>query len=128
MIDEVKLTCRVDGCTRDGEETIFRSLHLCPGSQYCGCIRQRGLRRICWNIKHRELTLANFKMMRYVFDGVFVGKLAEAQEGAATVVVADAVAALRVYVNIAEVNVRRVVDAGGRGERRAGARDPICGV
>ena len=105
MIDEVKLACGVDGRTGDGEEAVFELVHCCPGSDDGRGIGRRGWLRIGRDVQDRELALADFEMMRDIFNRIFVGKLTEAQEGAATVVVADAVTALGIDVNVAEMNV-----------------------
>ena len=58
--------------------------------------------------------------------GILVRELARAQERAAAVLVADPVAALRVDVDVAEVDVGRVVQTDRRGERRVAARHAIA--
>jgi hypothetical protein len=45
-------------------------------------------------------------MMCDVFDGVFVREFAEAQESSTPVVIANAVAALGVHMEVSEVNIR----------------------
>ena len=105
MIDEVELASRVDGCAGDGEETVFQLLHCCFRSENGRGVNLRGLRGIARNVKDSELPLAHLKMMRYILNSVFVRELAQAQEGAATIVVANAVAALGIHVDVTEVNI-----------------------
>ncbi len=105
MIDEVKLACRVDGCAGDGEETVLELVNACYRSENGRRVRLRRPLRIGWDVQNSELSLAHFEMMTDIFDGVFIGELAQAQEGAATVVVAYGVTALGIHVNVAEVNV-----------------------
>ena len=60
-------------------------------------------------------------MMGDVFDGVLVGEFAGAQERAAAIFVADGKSALGIYMNVAEMDVRGMVEANRGGKRRAGA-------
>src|SRR5947209_4662668 len=105
MIDELQLASRVDGCARDGEESAFQLLHCCSRSENGRGVRFCGLRRIAQDVKDSELPLAHVKMMRYIFDSVFVRELAHAKESAATIVVANAVDALGIHVDVTEVNI-----------------------
>ena len=105
MIDEIKLSRCIDGCSGDREETTFQFRKFRFRRDNSGRVGRRGLLRIARDIQDRELALAYFEMMRNIFNRVFVGKLAKPQKRAATVLVADAVTALRVHVNIAEMNV-----------------------
>ena len=106
MIDEIELARCVDSRAGDGEEAVFELLHRCAGSEDGGCVRRRGRSRIGWDVQDGEFALADFEVMRHVFDRIFVGEFAEAQKGAAAVVVADGIAALSIHVNVAEMNVR----------------------
>jgi hypothetical protein len=105
MVNEVELASRVDGCTGDGEETVFKLLYRCSRSENGRGVRLCGLRGIARDVKDSELPLSHIKMMRDIFNSVFVWELAQAQEGAATIVVANAVAALGIYVDVTEVNI-----------------------
>ena len=80
------------------------------------------LLRLLWisrNIQCCELAFTHLEMVRHILDRVLVRELAQAQECAAAIRVANAIPALRVHMHVAEVNIRRSINAHSRRERRA---------
>src|SRR3569833_468685 len=65
-------------------------------------------------------------MMRHVLDGILIRELAEAQERAASIRVADAISTLRDHMHVAKMNAGRLIYAHSRWERRPRTRYAIA--
>ena len=63
--------------------------------------------------------------MRRIFDCILIGEFADTQKRAATVSIAGGVPAFGIHMDVAEMQVRRVVNAHRSGKRSARTRHPI---
>src|SRR5580658_9480051 len=126
MVDEVEFAATVNGRSGDRKETVLELLDFCARDQDARCVTRRGRWRRGGNVERSEFALAYLQAMRHILDRILIGKLAHAQKRAAAVVVADRVAALGIYMHVAEMDFSGVIEPHRSGERRSRARDAVA--